>query len=71
MPKTADGRLECACGSTTWYTRDEFTVSVEAAQGAVSTTRSGGNHRPVPHMTEPVTRCTSCEQTMADTVAQL
>jgi hypothetical protein len=71
VPKDENDMLECACGSKTWYTRDEFSVTVTAARGAFSVTRSGGNHRPVPHMTEPVTRCTSCEQTMEDAVAQL
>lgn len=66
-----NGMLECQCGSTTWYVRDEITVSVVVARGALSVTRSGGNHRPVPTTVEPVTRCTSCDQTMQDAVDHL
>lgn len=63
--------LECGCGSSYWYVRDEITVSVAAAKGALSVTRSGGNHRPVPTTVEAVTRCTSCDGTLQEAVAQL
>lgn len=68
MSQTADRGphlLTCGCGSTTFEEHEVLTISLAAALG------SRGKGRVAPETRTTVVRCTECNQSADDIVAQL